>query len=1209
MFKKALLGLGVTCVCLMVSTASTQAATKEVVLYTSDATTVSGTWAKTSDIGAASTQLWSSPDAGVTTSNPNKPKNYVEFQFNADAQTAYRVWVRLRAQKDSIDNDSVYVQFSDSLTVSGASAYRIGSNNALTMTLQNCTSCRPAGWGWTDTTFGTTQSSIVTFATTGAHTIRVQAREDGVQFDQIVISASSYFSMAPGLPTNDRTIVAKASTAPAAPTPYSGTAIALPGTIRIEQFDNGGEGIAYHDTTAGNAGGAFRSTGVDLEPAIEGGYNVGWTTAGEWLLYSVNVATAGNYTLEARVASEGQGGLFHVEVGGVNVTGALTIPNTGNWQVFQTISKTVTLTAGAQFAKVVFDTPGPTTLVGNMAWLKFTSTPAAQPPTRAPYLGTAVNLPGTIQATNYDKGGEGIGYHDTTPGNSGGAYRTDNVDIEASTLGAYNIGWTTAGEWLSYSVNVQTAGTYNLALRVASPYSTGKLTITAGANTSAATTVENTGDWQIWRTMTVPMTLAAGAQVLTITVNAGDFNIADLTATLMTTPQPAVATPYTGTAIALPGTFSAVQFDNGGEGVAYHDTTAGNSGNAFRATDVDMEASTIGGYNIGWTVAGEWLAYSVNVAAAGNYTVTLATATPVSTGKVRVSVGSATTASTAVPSSSDWQIWSSITMPITLAAGPQTLKLFIDGNDVNVGNITVAPVPATLAPPTTPTTPATPPASATPTAPATTSTPAPGTGGITRVVNAGGDLQAALNAAQPGDTIMLAAGATFVGNFVLPVKSGSTYINVRSSAPDASLPDANTRITPAYASLLPKLQSPNSSPALATAAGAHHWRIQAIEFLPTYQGFYDVVALGDGGWAQSNLSQVPHDIVIDRVYIHGDVVFGQKRAIGLNSANTWIVNSYIAEIKAPGQDSQGIGGWNGPGPFTISNNYIEAAGENVMFGGSDPAIPQLVPSDITITRNHITKQLAWRGQNFVVKNLLELKSAQRVVIDGNIIENNWQAGQSGYAILFTVRNQDGGAPWSVVQNIRFTNNIVQHVASGVNILATDYLQASQTSRDIVIRNNVFDDVNGAAFGGSGRFLLINGGSDIVVDHNTVRQDGYTAVYADTNPVTAFTLTNNIIPDYSWAVMGPGTAPGNQTFRTFFPNGTYLSNVFAGSNAAVYPGGNYYPSGLNAVGFMNFAAGDLRLSTASSYKNAGIDGKDVGADIVAIGAATAGVKQQ
>jgi hypothetical protein len=114
-------------------------------------------------------------------------------------------------------------------------------------------------------------------------------------------------------------------------------------------------------------------------------------------------------------------------------------------------------------------------------------------------------------------------------------------------------------------------------------------------------------------------------------------------------------------------------------------------------------------------------------------------------------------------------------------------------------------------------------------------------------------------------------------------------------------------------------------------------------------------------------------------------------------------------------------GSNGPGPYLIANNYLEASGENIMFGGADPYIANLVPSDITIRQNYISKPLSWRGQAWIVKNLLELKNAQRVTIDGNLIENNWAAAQPGVAIVLTPRNQDGNSPWSSRCNSRTTS--------------------------------------------------------------------------------------------------------------------------------------------------------------------------------------------
>ena len=228
-------------------------------------------------------------------------------------------------------------------------------------------------------------------------------------------------------------------------------------------------------------------------------------------------------------------------------------------------------------------------------------------------------------------------------------------------------------------------------------------------------------------------------------------------------------------------------------------------------------------------------------------------------------------------------------------------------------------------------------------------------------VPAGGELQAALDAAQPGDVITLEPGATYVGNFVLPNKGAvNDFITVRSAAPDASLPPAGTRITPAFAQFLPKIKSSNSMAALRTATAAHHWKLQFLEFQANYMGYGEIISLGAGDSTQTMASQAPYSLVLDRIYVHGDPLFGQKRGIALNGRDTDVLNSYVSDCKAIGQDSQAISGFNGPGNFRIENNYLEGATENVLIGGSDPTIPNLVTANILVRHNYMSKPVAWK---------------------------------------------------------------------------------------------------------------------------------------------------------------------------------------------------------------------------------------------------------
>ena len=330
-------------------------------------------------------------------------------------------------------------------------------------------------------------------------------------------------------------------------------------------------------------------------------------------------------------------------------------------------------------------------------------------------------------------------------------------------------------------------------------------------------------------------------------------------------------------------------------------------------------------------------------------------------------------------------------------------------------------------------------------------------------VPAGGNLQAALDSAAPGDVIELPAGATFIGNFVLPLKNGTASITIRS-APSDDLPKANERVSPDHSRRLARIQSNNGNPALRTAPGARHWKLVLLEFGPNQAGAGDIISLGDGSSAQSNLDRVPSDLVVDRCYIHGDPVRGQKRGIAMNSASTTVMGSYISDIKSTSQDAQAIAGWNGPGPFLIENNYLEASGENFMLGGETPGINGVVPSDVVFRRNHVTRPASWRTGSWSVKNLFELKNARRVLVEGNLFETHWQGAQPGYAIVFTPRGEGGAAPWAVVEDVTFRYNVVRNVAAVFNFLARDNNGASGPLRRVRIVDNLFYGVDRCSLG-------------------------------------------------------------------------------------------------------------------------------------------------
>jgi Putative Ig domain len=499
--------------------------------------------------------------------------------------------------------------------------------------------------------------------------------------------------------------------------------------------------------------------------------------------------------------------------------------------------------------------------------------------------------------------------------------------------------------------------------------------------------------------------------------------------------------------------------------------------------------------------------------------------------------------------------------------------------------------------------------------------------GLTIAVLAGGDFQGALNNATCGDTVELAEGAMFTGNFVLPVKSCDGWVVVRTSAPDSSIPPAGSRITPGYSQVLSKIASPNSAPAVSAQFGAHHFRFVALEITTTMSS-EDSVQYGLLNWgtdpsgeSATSASQLPHHIVIDRCYIHGTPEGNVKRGIEFDGAFLAVVDSYISDIHVIGQDAQAIAGWNGPGPFKIVNNELEAAGENVMFGGAQPTLLNNIPSDIEIRGNHFFKPLSWMvgnpsyaGNHWSVKNLLELKIAQRVLITGNILENNWVDGQTGFAFLISPRTELGNAPWIYTQDITFTYNVVRHTASGINIMGIDDGDPQKMVRGkrILIQNNLFSDINGKAWGdGDGwLFQVISGADAVTIDHNTGFQTNQ-IITADGAPNTNFVYQNNIAPHNMYGVKGSGYASGTPSLNYYFPGFVFQKNVIentasSGVSQSSYPPGNFFTQDWAAVKFVNIANGNYALAPGSPYKNAGTDSKDIGADVAGLNAATSSV---
>jgi len=540
-------------------------------------------------------------------------------------------------------------------------------------------------------------------------------------------------------------------------------------------------------------------------------------------------------------------------------------------------------------------------------------------------------------------------------------------------------------------------------------------------------------------------------------------------------------------------------------------------------------------------------------------------------------------------------------------------------------------------------------------------------GGKSWMVAAGQSLEQVLAKASCGDIVQLQAGATFTGNVVVPVKNcdNSHWIIIRSSAPDSSLPAEGTRLTPCFAgvsslpgrprwncastaNVLAKIEvngSGGSGPVIFSA-GANHYRLIGLEVTRTV--FPKAV-----NTLIQFLGPADH-LVFDRLWIHGSAQDDTVRGITLGpTRNVAVVDSFFTDfhcVAATGActDAQAIAGGlgDGPtGPYKIVNNFLESSGENVMFGGGSATG---TPADIQVSHNHMFKPLIWmkgqpgyvggtNGNPFVVKNLFELKNAQRVLLEGNIMEGSWGGfSQVGFGIVITPKNQAGKngsnlCPICQVTDITIRYNAISHVGGGLAIAnaLSDNHGAALDGQRYSIHDIIVDDIDGAKYRGPSEFaeILVSPGApvlqNVMINHVTAFPTSHLFIIGDmvatSTPMKNFVFTNSIVNAGKYPVWSSGGGPANCahlgipliTFNTCFTRSSFTANaIIAAPSGPSWPPQNFFPGSTAAVRFVNYNAGnggDYHLQASSPYKGKGTDGKDLGADIDAIHSATAGVE--
>lgn len=450
----------------------------------------------------------------------------------------------------------------------------------------------------------------------------------------------------------------------------------------------------------------------------------------------------------------------------------------------------------------------------------------------------------------------------------------------------------------------------------------------------------------------------------------------------------------------------------------------------------------------------------------------------------------------------------------------------------------------------------------------------------------GGSVQSAVDQALSGDIVELQAGATYTGEVKLPNKLLTDFVTIRSSAADR-LP-VDKRVGPADSASMAKiLAGSEGKPAISAENGAHHYRIVGIEFTATGKDYvYNLVLFGNGEVP----AKLPHDIEFDRSYLHPGKTGVIRRGIALNSAATTIKNSYIEGFAFPSEETQGICGWTGTRNVHILNNYIEGGAENIMFGGSDPATADQIPTDIEVRGNHLNKPKTWVGKA-TMKTLFELKNAKKVELVGNLLSNNWV----GSAFRITIRNQDGKAPFSTVEDVVIRDNVIKNSGDGMNILGKDDTHPSQTLRSLTIENNLFLNIAGGnGFDGSGYLIQIAEGNGVTIANNTALNSGNVITFYGTVPQN-FVFRDNIVGHGNYGIHGlPDLA--SPAARSMFQNNLFVNLNRVPSGDYAFPSGNSIVQSLADIGFVNPQVGDYRLLPNSKFRGKGRGGKNVGSDL-------------
>lgn len=491
---------------------------------------------------------------------------------------------------------------------------------------------------------------------------------------------------------------------------------------------------------------------------------------------------------------------------------------------------------------------------------------------------------------------------------------------------------------------------------------------------------------------------------------------------------------------------------------------------------------------------------------------------------------------------------------------------------------------------------------------------------VTNMANLQAQVDTKAGTASP--VITLPVGFVARGTLILKHRTSATYMTIRTAG-HASLPNGSTRVSSSHGSVMAILEqstgfanivdtpAPSSNP-------ARYYRFLGIQFRkssPSLTYFQTYFSIGQNN--ETSVATLPSHIQIDRCYFNGgDTTSTTLRGVLYRANDSSVVNSYFHRFKGFQVEVQAALTLMGERQAFI-NNFMEGSTENYMSGGSNPSISGHVPTDIVFRRNYLKKDLGWKpddpsfyGTNMVIKNLFEIKIARRFSAEGNFMETHWLEDQPGYAVVITVRNDEGFAPWSQISFVDFARNKVQRIARGLNIFGSDDLKPSLPTHHVIVRHNVFVGIN---FGGGISNTIVHndgpaGFDRVHIVNNSTDQNGDPGLgqgrlisFETASKHTNYTFSGNIGQGFINHNNGTGTAAFNACCGSLWSatkNGFYRSS---GSN----PPDNTTVATRDDVKFVDVAGFDLSLRSDSPFLTTGFAGGRSGADVAGMNIMIAG----